>query len=326
MSAIISIISPVKNVSPWILETATSILSQTFTDWEWIIVDDHSTDDTFEKIQLLAQSDYRISIFKNDKHGIIPALQLAVSRAKGKYLTRMDGDDLMPEQRLALFFTLAESHSEKTVVTGKVNYFSASIVSEGYLKYESWLNEIATENSYYNHIYRECVVASPNWLMHRQTALDIQLFVLLDYPEDYDMCFRWKSAGLSIVSVDEVTLLWREHPLRTSRTSEIYQQEKFFELKLKWMLHFYPNLSIGVLGYGTKGKLAARILNENKKKITVYTQDTRTLVDTPLKQFKKADLIQVDLLLIAIFPPQLSVLEAALTAQNFTIGKNAFYL
>lgn len=322
----ISILTPVKNVEKWILETAESIQNQSLENWEWIIVDDFSTDDTFSILEKLAREDIRIKVYHNKEKGIIPALKLAFLHAEGKYITRMDGDDIMPENRLLNFYQAAENTQYEAVITGKVHYFSENNVSEGYQKYENWLNGLVEKNTHYEHLYRECIVASPNWMMSREKAKEIALFNQLKYPEDYDMCFHWKENKLPIIGLNEVTLLWREHPQRTSRNSETYQQEAFFKLKLNWFLKENKSKRIGVLGYGTKGKLATQILTQSNTEVCIYVQNTQTLVSDGLKTFKKAENIDSDILLIAIYPPQLSELEEILAKQNYVIGENAFYL
>ena len=228
----ISIITPVKNVQSWINETYQSIYSQTWTDWEWIIVDDHSTDDTLLLLKEIALKDERVIVLKNTTSGIIPALQTAFKQCTGEFITRIDGDDLMTPNRLELMQKKILQETDDCVVTGKVKYFSNGEISEGYLKYEEWLNNLVDNNNHYDHIYRECVVASPNWLMRTATASEIGLFEKINYPEDYDMCFIWMENNLAIRSISEVTLLWREHPKRTSRNSAIYQQQSFFHLKI----------------------------------------------------------------------------------------------
>ncbi len=326
MQTLVSIITPVKNVSKWIEETHLSIQKQTLKEWEWIIIDDHSSDDTWRKIQEYATLDTRVQCYKATEIGIIPALQLAFSLAKGKFITRMDGDDLMPSNRLQLMVNQASICSKQTIITGKVSYFSENKISEGYLKYEQWLNDLVDNKNHYDHLYRECIVASPNWLMHHSVAKEIGLFEQLKYPEDYDMCFHWKKNNLDIHALAQTTLYWREHPERTSRNNDNYQQEAFFQLKLDWFNKNYPTESIGILGFGTKGKLASKILEVNNRLITIYVQDTETLQNSELKQFKKVDAINTDLLLISIYPPNLSFLTQQLAQKGYIIGENAFYL
>lgn len=256
----ISILMPVKNASNWLVECVLSIQNQSFKSWELITVDDGSSDNSFDILHEFSNIDSRIKALRNTSSGIINALDLAFQNSSGVFIHRMDADDRMPIQKLDILYDLLAGR-KKVVATGKVRYFSEKSISEGYLKYENWLNNI---NDFAAQMYRECPIASPNWLVHRECfERDIELSEL-QYPEDYDMVLKWHSLHYQIVKTKEVTHLWREHAQRTSRNSEVYQQESFFRLKLK---HFVKNElltgeKIQLIGAGQKGKLAEKILSE----------------------------------------------------------------
>ena len=95
----ISVCMPVYNASSYLKECIDSILAQTFEDFELLIVDDGSTDDSCTIIESYA--DYRIRLIRN-KHGFIHTLNTLLSEARGKYIARMDADDRMMSYRLAV--------------------------------------------------------------------------------------------------------------------------------------------------------------------------------------------------------------------------------
>lgn len=89
----VSIITPCYNASQFIRETIESVLNQTFTDWEWLISDDHSTDHSVEIIR--EYSDERIILITTETNGGAGhARNLALQKAKGRYITFLDADDL----------------------------------------------------------------------------------------------------------------------------------------------------------------------------------------------------------------------------------------
>lgn len=323
----VGILLPIHNAAPWISETIQSIQAQTYVDWEVIAIDDFSTDTSYAILEQLAAIDSRIQLYKNSEKGIIPALQLGLSNASGDYLTRLDADDLMPDNRLALMVAHLNALPEKVVVTGKVKYFSQTVVSEGYLAYEQWLNERVETSDHFDHIYRECVVASPNWLARTAEIRDTKIFSELAYPEDYDMTFRWLQRGFSIHGIDETTLLWREHPERTSRNSEVYDQASFFHLKLNWFCALHNTDSLAILGAGTKGKLTADFLVRRNVDFTWYDLDWKKY-GAPVygKTIENFEELHAEKLLIAIYPKNKKPLLAFLHEKGFEIGKNAWYL
>ncbi len=324
----VSIILPFKNAAPWVSETIESIVTQSYLDWELICVNDFSTDESQNEVLQYCHIDSRIHLFTNEQVGIIPALQLGLKHAKGIYVTRMDADDIMPKGRLERMVNAIKRSPEKSVITGKVRYFSEQEVSDGYLKYERWLNERINNKDHYKHIYRECVIASPNWITRKQDLIDHHIFDELNYPEDYDMVFRWKANGFQIIGLDIVTLLWREHPARTSRNSDVYDQASFFQLKLHWFSKFNDlnNQTICLIGSGQKGKIVANYLIENHIEFNWYDLKYEKY-NTPIlsKPILNPDKLRGDIVVSCIFPPSVASFNDFLTEKGFTIGKSAWF-
>lgn len=247
-------------MSCYLQECIDSIISQSHSDWELIAVNDFSTDNSFEMLSDYAKKDDRIKVFNNHRKGIVPALSLAFSKSSGEFITRMDADDRMTQKKLELLKSALDN--DKSIATGKVKYFSDKPISEGYLGYENWLNARIDNDDHWKFVYRECVIASPNWLVKRDCfEKDIDLNDL-EYPEDYDMVLKWYGLGYDIVSCPELTHEWREHPDRTSRNNDAYQQPSFFQLKTKRFIEYeiFHGERIQVLGAGDKGKYVAQEL------------------------------------------------------------------
>ena len=97
MSEIVSIITPSFNRANLVTETAQSIMAQTYPHWEWMIVDDGSTDNSWEVLQGLAKRDSRIRIFQRDRDpkGACVCRNIAIEKSTGKYLIFLDTDDIM---------------------------------------------------------------------------------------------------------------------------------------------------------------------------------------------------------------------------------------
>lgn len=119
----ISVIVPAYNTAATIAECIDSILAQTFTDFELIIADDGSTDNTCEIIS--QYKDSRIRLLRR-KHDFIATLNTLLYEAKGKYIARMDADDVMMPDRLRIEYDYMEAHPEVAVVGGRMEFFSAT--------------------------------------------------------------------------------------------------------------------------------------------------------------------------------------------------------
>lgn len=103
MDSLISIIMSVKNCEDFIEESITSILNQSYTDFEFLILDDASSDKTFEICENYSSIDSRIKLYKNNEtFGLTKSLNILIQKSKGKIIARQDGDDFSVLNRLEL--------------------------------------------------------------------------------------------------------------------------------------------------------------------------------------------------------------------------------
>lgn len=97
----VTIITPVFNGKDYLKETIQSVVSQTHSSWEWIIIDDCSTDGSFEFIKELTLEDNRIVVLQMPKNsGTAAARNLGLKHARGRYITFLDADDLLDSNYL----------------------------------------------------------------------------------------------------------------------------------------------------------------------------------------------------------------------------------
>ena len=101
MHSLVSIITPSYNSAKFIKQCIESVIAQTYTNWEMIIVDDCSQDNSKEKIIILSKNDARIkTVFLDENIGAAEARNVAIQKAKGKYIAFLDSDDLWHPQKL----------------------------------------------------------------------------------------------------------------------------------------------------------------------------------------------------------------------------------
>jgi len=262
---LISILTPFKNTEAFIEDCLNSILNQTYTNWELLIVDDASTDSSYNLVESFAKKDNRIILLKNSGSGIIDALKLAFSNSKGEFITRMDSDDLMQPNKLEVLSNKLLTHSKQHVALGLVNYFSEDGIKEGYKKYETWLNKLTKAGENYSEIYKECVIPSPCWMVYRSDLVACDAFNPNTYPEDYDLAFRFYKHNYRCIPCDDIIHNWRDYSSRTSRTHIHYAENHFIDLKLHYFLEldYNPNKKLVVWGAGNKGKIIAKKLIRN---------------------------------------------------------------
>jgi len=262
----VSIIIPYKNPLPYFEDCLKSILNQSHKKLQIILVNDHSTDDSEKLAMKYSIEDSRIELVNNTGNGIVDALNSGSEIAKGKYITRMDADDIMSENKIEVLRSLLEKKKTKHIAVGCVKYFaSKKPMGNGYLKYANWINELTSYEKNFKEIYKECTVPSCCWMMHRSDFENIKGFKKLNYPEDYDFLFRVYYNQIKLLTTKEIIHLWRDHPMRTSRNSKDYLFENFIPLKVKYLVgnELRTKEELVLWGSGKKGKLVAKKLIEN---------------------------------------------------------------
>ena len=120
----ISVVMAAYNAGKYIAETIESTLKQSFSDFEYIIVDDGSTDNTLSVIRSF--KDKRIKVIEN-KHDFIGSLNIGIDTAKGKYIARMDADDIMHIDRLKIQQTIMEEEPDITVCSAWMSPFGKGV-------------------------------------------------------------------------------------------------------------------------------------------------------------------------------------------------------
>ena len=282
---LISIIMAAKDTAPYLPACLDSVIAQTYQNWELIAINDHSSDATPEILESYAQKDQRIRVVHSQRRALIPALKEGYSEAKGELINRMDSDDIMPADKLQSMWETWKPFGKGHIVAGGTRHFvDEGEVGAGFLRYDAWLNSLARDQIHFQEIYRECVIPSHCWLIHKSDFDAVNGFEPEVYPEDYDLCFRFYKAGLKVIGLDKVLHYWRDRSNRISRTWDEYKDNRYFDLKLQYFFEIDhdPDRPLVIWGAGRNGKdLAKGILhrqaelhwvcdNENKIGKVVY--------------------------------------------------------
>ena len=300
---LVSILVPFKNTEAYIGECLNSILKQSYSNWEAIFIDDGSNDSSYAIVDAISNQDGRIKAYKNEGTGIIKALKTAFKNCSGAYITRMDSDDIMSPNRLEVMTESLLLYGRQHLAVGQVHYFREDGLSDGFARYERWLNRLTKIGSNYSEIYKECVIPSPCWMLHREDFVACEGFKPNRYPEDYDLAFRFYKAGYTCIPCDKILLYWRDYSTRTSRTHENYAQNSFLDLKVHYFLdlNYDESRPLVIWGAGTKGKTLAKLLLsfeipffwicDNPKKIGKHIYEQELLNFDYLEQLNHAQSI-----------------------------------
>lgn len=197
----ISVVMPVHNGEKYIKEAVDSILSQTFHDFEFIIIDDGSTDRTAELLS--SYNDERIKIIKQKKSGISNALNSAISVARGRYIARMDADDRALPERFEKQILFMDENPEIGISGCSVNIIDEEGVYDGAIKYP--LDDRSIRK---NLIKRNCFIHPA--VIIRKSVFDGGLFYDNRFycSQDYDLWFRIADK-YRLANLDEPLLEYR---------------------------------------------------------------------------------------------------------------------
>jgi glycosyltransferase involved in cell wall biosynthesis len=121
---VVSVIVPTHNYARYLAETVGSVLSQSFGDWECVVVDDGSTDQTQAVLAQMSGRDQRIRVFSQKQHGLSAARNAGLQLSRGRYVQFLDADDLLHEAKLAEHVHGLDANREIDIVYGPTRYFA----------------------------------------------------------------------------------------------------------------------------------------------------------------------------------------------------------
>ncbi|OQA00470.1 MAG: putative glycosyltransferase EpsE [Bacteroidetes bacterium ADurb.Bin408] len=280
---VISVLLPFYNPGKSLRRALESIICQTFTKWELILIDNGSTDETLAMAQEFAASDSRITLCHEPRKGIVNALNHGLSMCRGIYIARMDADDVSHPDRLWLQMDFLRDNPGVSLVSGLVRYASESSALEGYRRYVEWLNGIISENDICRNMFIESPFAHPSVMFTRAALEKYGTYAEGPFPEDYEMWLRWLCAGARCCKLPVTVLDWFDHPQRLSRTDPRYSPDAFNRVKIRyldiWLRSHNPfHPCIAVWGAGKLGRKNAALLEELGHKVQFFIDvDTRKI-------------------------------------------------
>jgi len=260
----ISVVMPVYNSAKYLALAIESILNQTFKDFEFIIVDDSSTDSTGQIIKKYIKSDKRIVVAKNIKNlGICNSLNIGLSLARGKYVARMDGDDWSYPERLFKQISFMESHP-KTVICG-----GAIEVCDSNLRVKNQRHYPISDNKVREKILKLNPFAHPAVMYRKEAAIKAGGYnEKLATVEDYDLYFRLGNLG-KFVNLNDTLLKLRLRDNSISSINATKQSAFHLYVRLKGVVEYgYPWHFIDIIYFVVV--LIGMIVIPNKYKNGLY--------------------------------------------------------
>ncbi len=216
----ISVVMSVFNGESYLHESIETILSQTFNDFEFIIIDDYSKDDTWKILTKYAEQDKRIKLVKNEHNlGLTKSLNKGIKLAQGEYIARQDADDISLPKRFEKQIEILNNSPEVVLVSCNIEVINSQGVP--IRKYEQacdshWVNWYLL---FYNHVNGHSQV-----MFRRKAVEDLGYYSeIRRYSQDYELWCRLSRIG-SIVILPETLQKMRIHNDSTSAVNSSKQQ------------------------------------------------------------------------------------------------------
>lgn len=245
----------VKNGMPYLADAVKSILNQSYENFEFIIVDDASTDNT--PIFLKSTIDHRIMFIKNKKNlGLAASLNKALKIAKGEYIARMDADDISLPIRIKTQVEFMRNHPKIDICGTWVAQIDNDNKKIGKVHYPVNDKEITKT------LKRVTPLVHPTWFMRKEV-----LRTLKGYNPDWDMVedyeFLIRAKNFKMANIPQELLLWRSSENRRSNRDIQSMYKKSFQLR--WKYFWEGKLDISYLPYLIRSFISTYLFPPNLK-------------------------------------------------------------
>ncbi|MBN2287710.1 MAG: glycosyltransferase [Candidatus Glassbacteria bacterium] len=224
----LSVVMSVYNGERHLAEAIESIITQSFEDFEFVIIDDGSTDGTWGILNKYAGKDPRIVLSRNEQNiGLTRSLNRGIALAKGEYIARMDADDLSMTDRLELQVRFLDQNPEIGLVSGACNIVDDTGRPIKKISPPLEDEEIKAELLIKNFFGHPEIMARAE-IIHRVGGYDEKI----PYAQDYDLWCRLIPVA-RFASLKEQVLIWRDTRENISNVKRKAQLECAFKISLR---------------------------------------------------------------------------------------------
>jgi glycosyltransferase involved in cell wall biosynthesis len=217
---LISVVLPVYNCSLYIEEAINSILNQTIQDFEIIVIDDYSTDETVAIVQSINDSRIKL-ILKEENKGLIDSLNIGFKEAKGKYIARMDGDDISLPSRFKKQLEVLENTDIKVCGCWLQRFGKSNVL----IRHKEYHDEIVA------HLLLSCSMSMGSVMFDRKTFETFSFDESKKHVEDYDFWARVAWSG-KFYNIQEVLYNYRAHDTQVTQLYNDMQRQGDIGIKL----------------------------------------------------------------------------------------------
>jgi len=301
----ISVIMPVYNTEKYLQQSIESILNQTYKDFEFIIINDGSSDNSLSILEEYAETDSRIKIISRENKGLVYSLNEGISVANGKYIARMDADDISLPNR----FMEQIKYMENTNIDICGTYVEAIGDDENLIKMKE--NEYNISLDLYS-LMNGHALCHPSVLLKKNAIKCIGGYdINYKYCEDLELWLRFIKKGYKIKVIPIKLLKYRTRLDSKSMIERENALVDFINMRLDFVKEklYSDTFDYIIWGAGNGGALAYKIIRERHKEskfngfIDMYK--TGNSIYTP----KEVKSLKFDYIFVATTPGKLDAFK-----------------
>ena len=226
----IAVVIPAKNAANTFSETLTSLASQTFKDFEAVIIDDGSTDQTSEIAESFADAIKIKIIHHRESQGVARSINSGIINSDSEFIARLDADDVADPARLFKQLEFLEAEKRIGICGSDMRVFSESGDVNYILAHPQNNSSIKTA------LIQRCALSHPSLLI-RRTVFDITGFYdeKFDFAEDYDLWCRASLLGIQFANINQPLTNYRIHSNQVSKQKSQIQNQRDHVVKNKYI-------------------------------------------------------------------------------------------
>lgn len=223
---LVSLIMSTCNDVATVRDTITSVLQQTYTHFECLIIDDGSVDGTIDVLRDFAKQDRRVVLYDSkETHGLTYSLNILLSRARGEYVARIDADDVAVPDRLNKQVIYLSTHPNVVLCGSQGWYMNELGECMGKKVLPCEYKDIKRRLPWNNQLIHS------SWMFRRNTVVQLGGYDLsFKKSQDYELLLRI-AKKYAVVNLPECLIYWRVRPQSISWKN---RQQEWYALKARW--------------------------------------------------------------------------------------------
>ncbi len=234
-SPTLTVLLPVRDAAGFVGRAVRSVLRSTLQDLEVLLLDDGSRDGSSLAALEAASGDPRLRILSLPRRGLAPALNAGLAASRGRYLARMDADDVCAAERFERQVVFLEAHREVGICGTRIRVEPEPMRGSGLWRYVTWQNSLLSHEEMERERFVESVLTHATAVFRRDVLDALGGWREAPWPEDYDLWLRGFAAGVRFGKLPDVLYEWHIRAGSTTWSDPRCRREALLACKVHYL-------------------------------------------------------------------------------------------